>query len=182
VNQRLRELLQFAMSPNPLVRPPGLDGNPGLAIPGMNAIPRPAAGDAVVTAEAPGIPGDEVGFVTLEDGTLIAAAAIPDGVLFPLATEIEKIIDPPYEAEARRIVDDNWGVAATEVEIVDVDAGSPGETLTFSSVGGVESTTIDGENTFLPRQFRGLLTAGDDVVLDARRADETTWVVQRSLL
>ena len=97
------------MAPDPLARPPGLDGDPGLGIPGLSAIPRPQEGDAAVTA-------------------------------------------------------------------------SPGQELTFSRVGGVEEVMIDGASARLPSPFRALLERNDDVVIEARRADGTTWVVHRSLL
>jgi len=180
--QRLRALVLGVMAPDPLARPPGLDGDPGLGIPGLSGIPRPQEGDAAVTAEAPGIPGDEVRFVTLADGTLIAPAAIPDGVLFPLATAIEELVDPPYEAVARRILDDLWGVSGTAVETLDVDARSPGQELTFSRVGGVEEVTLDGEAAHLPAPIRAVLAGTDDVVVEARRADETTWCSAARLL
>jgi hypothetical protein len=179
---RLRGLFGGVMAPDPLARPPGLDGDPGLGIPGLGGIPRPQEGDAAVTADAPGIPGDEVRFVTLGDGTLIAPAEVPDGVLFPLATAIEELVDPPYEAVARRVLDDLWGVSGTEAETLDVDAGSPGQELTFSRVGGVEEVTIDGGSSSLPVPFRAFLAGDDDMVIEARRADETTWVLHRSLL
>ena len=48
-------------------------------------------------------------FVVLPDGTLIAPASIPDGVLFPIADAIEATVQTPYEVEAQRISGDQWG-------------------------------------------------------------------------
>ena len=66
-----------------------------------------------VTVEAPGIPGETVRFVVLPEGTLIAPASIPDGVLFPIADAVEATVQTPYEVDARRISGDQWGAAAT---------------------------------------------------------------------
>jgi len=180
--QWLRQLFAVGMSPNPLREPPGLDGDPGLGIPGLSGIARPSMLGTVVSAEAPGIPGDSVKFVVLPDGTLIAPAEIPDGVLFPIADAVEALVETPYEVEANRIENDMWGASATEVETLDVKDGSPGQELTFSRVGGVESATVDGRDERLPLEFRALLGEDDDLWVEARRADDTTWVIRRSLL
>jgi hypothetical protein len=68
------------------------------------------------------------------------------------------------------------------VETLDVKAGSPGLELTFSRVEGVEAATADGHEARLPPDFRTLLGGDDDLWVEARRADDTTWVVHRSLL
>ena len=180
--QWVRQLFAVGMSPNPLARPPGLDGDPGLGIPGVSGIPRASMLGTVVSAEAPGIPGDTVRFVVLPDGTLIAPASVPDGVLFPIADAVEATVETPYEVEANRISGDTWGASATEVETLDVKPGSPGQELTYSRVDGVESATVDGRDERLPPDFRTLLAGDDDLWVEARRADDTTWVVHRSLL
>ena len=136
----------------------------------------------MVSAAAPGIPGDTARFVVLPDGTLIAPASIPDGVLFPIADAIEATVETPYEVDAQRISGDTWGASATEVETLDVKAGSPGQELTFSRVEGVESATVDGSDARLPPAFRILLGGDDDLWVEAWRADDTTWVVHRSRL
>ena len=126
----------------------------------------------VVSAEAPGIPGDTVRFVVLPDGTLIASAAVPDGVLFPIAEAIEATVETPYEVEAKRIAGDSGAPSATEVETLDVKPGSPGQELTYSRVGGVESATVDGRDERLPPEFgpcsTGTTTSG------SRRGARTT--------
>ena len=103
-------------------------------------------------------------------------------MLFPIADAIEATVQTPYEVRARRIADDRWGAAATEVETLDVKPGSSGQELTFSRVGGVESTTVDGRDEWLPPEFRSMLAGDDDLWVEARRADDTTWVVHRSVL
>ena len=68
------------------------------------------------------------------------------------------------------------------METLDVKPGSPGQELTYSRVDGVESATVDGRDERLPPDFRTLLAGDDDLWVEARRADDTTWVVHRSLL
>jgi len=46
----------------------------------------------------------------------------------------------------------------------------------------VESATVDGRDERLPPEFRTLLDGDDDLWVEARRADDTTWVVHRSVL
>jgi hypothetical protein len=179
---RLRQLMNIFASPDPRLQQSGSKGYPGLAVPGFAVTDRPSMVGTTVTVEAPGIPGETVRFVVLPEGTLIAPASIPDGVLFPIADAVEATVQTPYEVDARRISGDQWGAAATEVETLDVKAGSPGQVLTFSRVGGIESATVDGRDERLPPDFRTLFGGDDDLWVEARRADDTTWVVHRSLL
>ena len=179
---RLHRLMNIFASPDLRLQQSGNRGYPGLAVPGFAVTDGSSMVATTVTVEAPGIPGDTARFVVLPDGSLIASSSIPDGVLFPIADAIEATVQTPYEVSAWRIADDQWGAAATEVETLDVKAGSPGEELTFSRVGGVESTTVDGRDEWLPPEFRSLLAGDDDLWVEARRADDTTWVVHRSVL
>lgn len=178
----LRQLMGAAASPDPRVRESGAAGYPGLAVPGYEVTDRPSMVGTTVTVEAPGIPVDSVKFVVLPEGSLIAPASIPDGVLFPIADAIEATVQTPYEVDAQRITADQWGATATEVETLDVKAGSPGQELTFSRVGGVEASTVDAQDAHLPPEFRVALGGTDDLWVEARRADDTTWVIRRSLL
>ena len=178
----VRQLMGAVASPDLRVRRSGAAGYPGLAVPGYEVTDRPSMVGTTVTVEAPGIPVDTVRFVVLPEGSLIAPASIPDGVLFPIADAIEATVQTPYEVEAQRITGDQWGASATEVETLDVKAGSPGQELTFSRVGGVESATVDGHDTYLPPEFRIALGGSNDLWVEARRADDRTWIIRRSLL
>ena len=88
----------------------------------------------------------------------------------------------PLNLQTRSKLAGEAAAAATEVETLDVKAGSPGQELTFSRVGGVESTIVDGRDEWLPPEFRSMLAGDDDLWVEARRADDTTWVVHRSVL
>src|SRR5438132_1031591 len=61
----------------PAAAPPGWDGEQqGEA--GIHGVPRARRWDAVVTADAPGVRGDAVHFVTLEDRTIVDEEDEPD--------------------------------------------------------------------------------------------------------
>ena len=64
----------------------------------LHGVPRPREWDAIATVAAE-LPGQEVHFTSLPDGTLIVEEDVPDGALTPLAEAIEASINPPYAAE-----------------------------------------------------------------------------------
>src|SRR5437879_11666990 len=78
--------------------PPGWDGEQR-GEPGIHGVPRARRWDTVANADAPGLSGDAVHFVTLGDGTLVVDEDEPDGALAPLADAVEQTIPPPYRAE-----------------------------------------------------------------------------------
>jgi len=58
-----------------------------------------------------------------------------------------------------------------------------GQEITFTRMSGVETVTFDGGDVVaVPLPFRGLLAGDEDVFVEARRADEKTWVLRRSPL
>jgi hypothetical protein len=70
----------------PAAQPPGFDGEQR-GEPGIHGVPRPRRFDVVTTAQADGIEGDRVRFVTLPDGRAVVAeedAHQPEGALAPL--------------------------------------------------------------------------------------------------
>jgi hypothetical protein len=82
----------------------------------LHGAPRPRQWDTVASAHAE-LPGDEVHFTALPDGTLLVEEDVPDGSLSPLAEAIEVSINPPYTAEAVRRSDDVWAVAAKRIRV-----------------------------------------------------------------
>ena len=58
----------------------------------------------------PELPGDEVRFTSLPDGTLLVEEDVPDGALGPLADAIEASISRPTRAEGVRRDDAVWAV------------------------------------------------------------------------
>lgn len=83
---------------------------------GIHGVQRPRRWDVVATARVE-MPGDEVHFVVLPDGTLVVDEDVPDGSLTPLADAIEVTLNPPYRAEAVRREDGVWAVAASRIRV-----------------------------------------------------------------
>ena len=82
----------------------------------LHGVPRPREWDTVATVAAE-LPGDEVHFTSLPDGTLVVEEDLRDGALNPLADAIEAAIDPPYHAEGVRRGDAVWAVGARRIQV-----------------------------------------------------------------
>ena len=88
---------------NEVALPPAIDPrHPLWQVAGIHGIPRVREWDAVTSAVAPELPGNETDFVTLEDGTIFTDDDLPDEALTPLADALESLIEAPYHALAVR--------------------------------------------------------------------------------
>lgn len=175
---RLTRALINAQSGGFLATPPGLDGDPGLGIAGVSGAPRSSEWDVVVSTEAPDVPGVEVHFVTLEDGTVVVDEDVPNGCLVPLADAVERELGPPYRAEAARHEHDVWAVGATRVAVATLPTAVDGDVIELTSYRGERHCSIDGKpcKPFRMLELLGERT-GPDFALRAQRLDESTWVV-----
>jgi hypothetical protein len=100
-----------------LSAPPDEFGNPSpLGEVAVHGVPRARRWDVVATVRAE-LPGDQVHFSALPDGTLIVEEDVPDGTLTPLAEAIEATLNPPYRAEGVRREDGLWAVAASRIRV-----------------------------------------------------------------
>lgn len=100
-----------------LTAPPDEFGNPSpLGEVGIHGVARARRWDVVATAQAE-LPGDEVHFAALPNGTLVVDEEVPDGSLTPLAEAIEVTLSAPYRAEAVRREDGVWAVAASRIRV-----------------------------------------------------------------
>ena len=170
--------LEFPRSTQDLAGPLDPD-HPLQQIAGIHGVPRPREWDAVASAEAPGVPGDELEFVVLDDGTLIVDEDVPDGVLSPLADALEGSIEPPYHAYARRRGQDVWAAAAFVVEVVEVPEELPGDTVSISVQDG-QRTALVGDQHYRDRiQSLEQFAEADfeAFVLEATRLDGSLWEV-----
>jgi hypothetical protein len=155
----------------------------GFGMPGLTGVERSRGPwDTLTTAHAPELPGSELTFVALADGTLVVDADVPDGTVTPLADALEQELEPPYEAAAVRSESGAWTVAAHAVLVA--PAGQPdGETAELARVDGVLTAKLDDSEIdphAAPPGLVALLDAVDgDAALTAERLDETTWVAQR---
>jgi hypothetical protein len=106
---------------------------------GITGIPRQREWDAVVLADAPGIPGDELEFVALPDGRLLA-----EGVdATPLAAALEGAIETPYRAVAVRR-DEVWAVGACRIEVERLQPDPEGDDLELTWDGTSLAVLVDG--------------------------------------
>lgn len=145
----------------------------------VHGIPREREWDAVASAQAPDLPGEELEYVALADGTLVVDEDVPDGSLSPLADALEGQITPPYHGYVSWQQDDVWAVAAKRVQVVEVPEDVPGDEVELAVNDGTRSTVVDGEEsgaeipsleTFASQQFGSF-------VLRASRLDDLLWEV-----
>ncbi|MBA2569282.1 MAG: hypothetical protein H0V11_08050 [Actinobacteria bacterium] len=170
--------LDFPQSTQDLAGP--LDPrHPFQQVAGIHGVPRPREWDAVASADAPGVPGDELEFVVLDDGTLIVDDDVADGALTPLADALEISIAPPYHAYARRRGQDVWAAAAFVVDVVEVPEELSGDTVSIAVQDGLR-TTLVGDQRYNDRiqSLEHFAEADFEAyVLEATRLDGPLWEV-----
>lgn len=180
MTSRSRELVAALLNAQAggfLAAPPGFERETGLGIAGIHGDPRPRMWDAVASASAPGLSGDGVGFVVLDDGTVIVEEDVPDGSLIPLADALERTVAPPYRAAAIRHERDVWAAVAEKTAIVELRLDE-GDVVDLTFVDGERELTVDGERTIRPLPALDLLAEEHrDVVLHAERVDGDVWTV-----
>jgi hypothetical protein len=161
---------------------PLVDPGPHWGATGIHGVPRPRRWDAVASAEAPGLSGDEVHFVALPNGDLVVDEDEPADTLGPLADAIEQTVEPPYRAEAVRQGEDVWAVAARRVEVAEFEA--EGEQIDLVVNEGGRSLTVDGARAFgtIPELERLGTGESDSYVVRATRLDGNLWEVATSAL
>jgi hypothetical protein len=165
---------------NEFTGPPMIDPrHPIWQVAGIHGIPRVREWDAVTSAVAPALPGDETDFVALEDGTIFTDDDLPDEALTPLADALEHLLDAPYHALALRQDEDVWSVAAMRVTVVEVPEDIPGDKVELAVNDGERTIRVDDAvskadlptlETFASEQFGSF-------VLRATRLDDTLWEV-----
>ncbi|SRR6266545_3168699 len=178
VHKKLAKALLNAQAGGYLAHPPDLEGNVTRGEAGLHGVPRPRRWDAVVTAEAQ-LPGDEVHFTALPDGTLIVDEDVPDGELAPLAEAVEEQVQPPYRAEGRRRGEELWAVGASGIQVASVTEEIAGDAIELAVRGGERSLLVDGMRTF--GTVPSLEALGRDLaayVIHAERLDGELWEVR----
>jgi hypothetical protein len=143
---------------------------------------RPRRWDAVVSAEAGGVRGGDVDFVTLPDGSMVVDGGEAEGDLTPLAEAVETRIAAPYRAHGTRQGERVWAVAARQIEVVSFAAD--GDEITLSEHGGNRTMTVDGEQTVasIPALEEVGRRQGDSYVVRAQRIDGDLWEVSANPL
>jgi hypothetical protein len=149
------------------------------ALPGVHGPGRERRWDAVVTAELPGVPGAEVAFSTLPDGSLVGAQDA-GAELEALAEVVEQEVEPPYRAHAVCRSHGLWAVAAVATEVVEIRHDVAGDEIELIVRDDERSVFVDGERIFgsvpaLERHARGRY---ESYVARAERLDGDLWEVE----
>ena len=145
----------------------------------IHGIPRNREWDAVASARAPELTGDQAEFVALPDGTLFTDDDLPDDSLTPLADALDSLVEAPYHALARRQEGDVWGVAAIRVNVVEVPEDVPGDKVDLAVNDGERTVLVDDveSRADLPSLEEFAAEQFDSFVLRASRLDDTLWEV-----
>jgi hypothetical protein len=141
---------------------------------------KPRRWDAVGTAEAPGLPGDTLEFTTLPDGTVLVEDELPDDALLPLVQVVEQEVVPPYQARAVRSEGDLWAVAANAIQVVELTAEIPGNTVSLAVQDGERTLLVDERPAWesIPALEQYGAAVHADFVLSAERLDGTLWSIE----
>ncbi len=142
---------------------------------------RPRRWDAVVTAEAD-VEGDEVGFVSLPDGTLLVEEQVGDATLEPLARAVEQRLRPPYRARGVRRGGRVWAVSATRIRVDEFRA--EGDELELAVTDLEATLLVDGTRSFgsVPALERIGEAEGSTFVVRAARLEGDLWEVHSHAL
>jgi hypothetical protein len=152
---------------------------------GIHGLPRPRRWEAVVAVAAPGVPGDELAFTRLPNGTLLLEEDVPAEAVAPIAEELERVLAPPYVAEAVRRSGEVWAAGARSIAVTELPEGTPGDAITVARQGGERATYVDGERWLasLPAlQEVAEERVEGDYVLEAERLDDRLWQIRVSPL
>jgi hypothetical protein len=161
---------------------PGWDGEQR-GEPGIHGVPRARRWDTVAGAEAPGLRGDSVHFVALENGTLVVEEDEPEGSLGPLAAAVEQAVPPPYRAEAVRKGPETWAVAASRIAVAPIP-GLKGDEIELTSTREGRVLRVDGRTTMgSARELERLgEIEGAQYVVLAKRLDGDLWEIEATAL
>jgi hypothetical protein len=157
------------------VTPPSLGGTLDVLHGG-----RPREWDAVATAEAPALTGDELEFTVLPDGTVLVDDAVPEGALASLADALEQSLPAPYRAVAVRRDGDLWGVAANRIEVIQVPEDVPGDAVSLAVQDGERTLLVDDQPAWesIPSLDAYGGARHTEFALHAERLDGDLWAVR----
>ncbi len=143
---------------------------------GIHGLHRPREWDAVLTVEAPDVPGDEGWFVVLADGRVLVEEE-QGGDVGRLARAVT--VPAPFRAHAVRRGPDTWAIAARGIDTVQLDADPGGEAVELAWDGVERTVRIDGEPTLagVPELERLGASRHAAYVVTATRLTGSTWEV-----
>ncbi|TML46423.1 MAG: hypothetical protein E6G19_01775 [Actinobacteria bacterium] len=149
------------------------------ALAGAGLPPRARRWDAVVTAEAPDVDGNEVDFVALPDGSLLVEEEEGVAALDPFAQAVEGELPPPYRVHAVRQTERLWAVSALRIEVARFEAD--GDVIELTQTNDGRALRVDGMPAFgsIPALERlGEAAAGPAYAVHAERLDADLWEVR----
>ena len=145
---------------------------------GVHGVARPREFDAVTTVDVEGVPGDDLAFVALDEGTLLLESD-HEVDLDPFADALAASVEPPYRAIGIRKGERTWALAAKSIQVAQIDDEIGGDSVELA-VGGDERTLlVDGAETF--GVFPSLESLARDLssyVVRADRLDGDLWEVK----
>ena len=144
---------------------------------GIHGIPREREWDAVASADAPGLPGDNVEFVALPDGSLVVEEDVPDGTLVPLADALS--LPAPYHAFGLCQDADVWSVAAKRVQVVEVPEHVEGDEIQLVVTDESRTLVVDDlpSSARIPSLEAFAAEQFGSFVLRGSRLDDLLWEV-----
>jgi hypothetical protein len=153
--------------------------HPFWQVAGIHGVARAREWDAVVAAEAPEVPGEELDFVVLEDGTVVVDEDLPDEALSPLADALDEALEAPYHAFAHHREGDVWVAAAIVVDVIEVPEEIAADAVEIVSRDGERMTVVGGE--LVEERIESLEALAEEdfesYFLEATRIDERFWEV-----
>jgi hypothetical protein len=181
--ERLHERLAREGGLNERATEPIDVGPPVPGLPAFHGVQRPRRWDAVVMAEAPDLPGREVTFVVLDDGSVILDDELPEPAVEPIAEELDQVVDAPYRVEAVRRHGEVWAAAARCIDVVELPVAE-GEHLMLTMQDGTKSFSVDGSPEFgtVTELERFAAERYGSYVAEANRLDGDLWEVRVSPL
>ena len=141
---------------------------------GIHGLHRHREWDAVSTVDAPDLAGDDVWFVVLESGDIVAEGAEPDARLTSSIT-----LAPPFRAHAVRREPGIWVVGASGIRTIVLAHDPGGNAVELAWDGRERSVRIDGEPTLagVPELERIGAERHAAFVVTASRLEGSTWEV-----
>lgn len=151
---------------------------------GITGLHRPREWDATAAVEAPELAGDEVEFVALPDGSLVAGEEVDRASLAPLVAALGEDLRRPYRARGVRRHGEVWAVAAKQIDVVELRPDIEGDELELVSRDGGRSLTVDGERAFgsAPQLEQLAASRSPEYALHASRLEGSLWEVRVSPL
>jgi hypothetical protein len=174
------ERLAAAIASLPFAQlPQAWEGGSRLNIPGLSSVTRDDPWDALVTAHAPGLSGEEIRFAVAPDGRTIADAGVSADAVAALGRAVARQLEAPFWAIAVPDEGDEWTAAATAAEILELPEAQ-GDEIEVSRVGGEFTCRVDGEESEaqLPAIDALLDREGGDGAVVAHRFAGPVWVAE----